>query len=182
MKKLKINFFNKSLFIIILYLLILFNLARGENSLLDAINKGPNRDVPIHITSDRMEGFNKKNLVIFYGNVKATRADTTIWADRMDISFDREEKKIDKIVAFGNVKVNQEDRNAVASKATYFENSKKIVLEGNPKLWQKEDILKGDRITLFLNEDRMLVETADARIRPKSINASGKQVSKDGEK
>ena len=129
-----------------------------------------------------MEGYNKKNLIIFYGNVKAIRGDTTLWADRMDIFFDREEKKVERIVALGSVRVNQEDRNAVASKATYFENGMKIILEGNPKLWQKNDLLKGNRITLFLNEDRIVVETADVQIHPKNANITGKKTAKDEKK
>ena len=177
-EKFKIKFIYQ-IFIIIPILVLFAKSVFGEASLLNLFSKGSNNDIPIHITSDRMEGFNKKNLIIFYGNVKAIRADTTLWADRMDIFLEREEKKIDRIVAFGNVKVNQEDRNAKATKATYFENGMKIVLEGNPQVWQKEDVMKGDKITLFLNEDRVLVETADAQIRPKTISEGEKRVTKD---
>ncbi|OGL45755.1 MAG: lipopolysaccharide transport periplasmic protein LptA [Candidatus Schekmanbacteria bacterium RBG_16_38_11] len=175
MKKLRLNLF--ALFLV-LYLFILVNITLGQDSLLDAFGKSSGRDnnIPLNITSERMEGFNQKNLVVFYGHVKAVRGDTTLWSDRMEIYFEREEKKIDRIVALGNVKVNQEDKNAVASKATYYENGQKIVLEGNPRLWQKGDVLKGDKITLFLNEDRILVEIADVQIRPKTIE---KKVAKD---
>lgn len=181
MRKTEINIFAEFLFAIFL-LLVSINTALCGNTVLDTFSKGSNQNVPIHITSDRMEGYNKKNLIIFYGSVKAVRGDTTLWADRMDIFFDREEKKVERIVALGSVKVNQEDRNAVASKATYFENGMKIILEGNPKLWQKDDILKGDRITLFLNEDRVVVETADAQIHPKNSNVPGKKTTKDEKK
>ena len=178
MRKPKINIL-KELSFAIFIILIFLNTALCGDTVLDGLGKSSNQNVPIHITSDRMEGYNKKNLIIFYGNVKAVRGDTTLWADRMDIFFDRVEKKVDKIVALGSVKVNQEDKNAVATKATYFENGMKILLEGNPKLWQKDDLLKGDQITLFLNEDRIVVETADAQINPNNINLQGKKDAKD---
>jgi len=181
MKKPKLNLFSLFLSAIILFISIPVNFTMGQSSLLDAFGKssGSDKNIPLNITSERMEGFNKKNLVIFYGHVKAIRADTTLWSDRMEIYFEREEKKVDRIVALGNVKVNQEDKNAVSSKATYYENGQKIVLEGNPRLWQKGDVLKGDKITLFLNEDRILVETADVQIRPQTINNTEKKVAKD---
>ncbi|RMF96239.1 MAG: lipopolysaccharide transport periplasmic protein LptA [Candidatus Schekmanbacteria bacterium] len=158
-------------------LLILLTAQKSEarNGLADILSKGGGKDIPINITSDRMEAYNKKDLIIFYGNVKATRGDTTLWADRMDIYLDKSNKKISKIVALGNVKVNQGDKNAVAEKGTYFDKTQEIVLEGNPLVWQKNNVLKGSSISLHLDQDRIVVNSAKVKIEPKTFNKKEKK-------
>lgn len=148
-----------------------FNLAWAaeENTIMDMLGKGSDKDIPIKITSERMEAYNKKDLIIFYGNVQAIRSDTTLWADRMDIYLNKKDKKIEKIVALGNVKINQEDKNATSERATYFDSSQEILMEGNPKVWQKGNVLRGNSISLYLNEDRITVNSADVQIKPKTL-------------
>ena len=167
-------------FLSVLFFLSPFPVVYGEekNALADILSKGSGKNVPINITSERMEAYNKKDLIIFYGNVKATRQDTTLWADRMDIYLNKESKKISRIVALGNVKVNQEDKNATAEKGTYFDDTQEILLEGNPLVWQKNNVLKGTSITLHLDQDRIVVNSAQVKIEPKTFKSNDKKEAK----
>lgn len=112
---------------------------------------------PINITSDRMEADNRNRTVDFFGNVVAKREDMVIFSDRIS-AFYTEEGGIRKIIAHGNVKINQQDRIATCTQATFFQPSQKIVLTGKPKVWQGKNIVSGGKITISLNEDKIDIE------------------------
>ena len=61
-------------------------------------------------------------------------------------------------MAQGNVKINQNDRMATCLEATFFQPSQKIVLTGKPKVWQGNNIITGEIITLSLKEDKVDIE------------------------
>lgn len=65
---------------------------------------------------------------------------------------------ISKIEATGRVKIEKQDGRATCQRAVYYEDEKKIVLTGEPVAWQKGTRVTGQRITMFLEEDRSLVE------------------------
>ena len=112
---------------------------------------------PINISSDRMEADNRNRIVNFLGNVVARSEDMVIFADQIS-AFYTKKGKIKKIVAQGNVKINQDERTATCQMATYFQPSQKIILTGRPKVWQGSNIVSGGKITIFLNEDKISIE------------------------
>lgn len=112
---------------------------------------------PINITSDRMEADNRNRTVNFLGNVVAKREDMVIFANRIT-TFYAETGKINKIVATGNVKINQNDRIATCQEATFWQLPQKIILTGKPKVWQGNNIVSGEEIVFFLSEDKIDVK------------------------
>jgi lipopolysaccharide export system protein LptA len=66
--------------------------------------------------------------------------------------------EIVRIQARGHVKVTLENRVALSDAAVYDAQSRIITLSGNPRLWRGNDFLSGDRIKVFLDEDRSVVE------------------------
>ncbi len=117
---------------------------------------------PITIKSDRMEVLQNQQVVIFSGHVVAKKEKLTIYADRLVVYYTKKDgqREVTKLVAIGHVKIHKGDWIARAGKAVYFKDQEKIVLEDNPQVWQGENTVKGDRITLYLNEDRSVVEAA----------------------
>lgn len=120
------------------------------------------------ITSDRLEGDTGQNVVRFVGNVIARRGDLTLCSESISIIYDRESKSVKELVAEGGVKIIQRNRTATGEKAVFVNAENKIILTGNPKVWEGANIIKGARITLFLAEDRGVVE-ADENTR---VNAT----------
>lgn len=128
---------------------------------------------PIEIVSDRMDAYNEKKLVIFTGHAVATQGDKEIKADRLLIYYKKDSSKkdkvgdkavegagnLDKIEAKGNVKVTQKQRVATAEEAVYIHDSGQIVMTGNPVLRDGKNIIKGDKVIVFVNEDRGVVES-----------------------
>jgi lipopolysaccharide export system protein LptA len=137
------------------------------------------KEIPTVIKSDSLEIDNKRRVVSFTGNVEATRGEVVIRCSNMLVHYreegtqkqktpmDQKGLRIDRIVAKGDVRVRRaEGGEATAEEAVYYQDSEKVVLTGKPVVRQGEDFVEGGVITLFLNEDRSLVESAnDQKVR-----------------
>lgn len=120
--------------------------------------KGQSRsDQPINITADRLEADNRLGTVNFLGTVVAKREDMVIFSDRIT-AFYAQEGRMQKIIARGNVKINQTDRMATCQEALYDQPTQKIILTGKPKVWQGNNIVSGEKIIILLNEDKIIIE------------------------
>lgn len=154
-----------------LYLMVLFGLLGPVFALSETSEKNKNENAeakPIVIKSQSMEMNNMLKVVTFMGDVKANYDNFIIDCDKLVAYYadmpDQQEKEkgtpnINKIVATGNVIINRAEGGvANAEEATYYQEDERIILTGNPTLKQGDDVVKGERITIFLNEDRSVVE------------------------
>lgn len=133
-------------------------------------------DEPINIVSDTLEVDNKGQVAKFIGKVKAIQGDLIITSDRLEVYYERDAKeepkgeqkpggagimdkggKVRKVVALGHVKIVQKDRVAVGQKATYWAGGRKILLEGKATVWRGKNTVSGEKITVFLDENRSVV-------------------------
>ena len=131
-------------------------------------------DEPIHVVADQLEVDNKAQVAQFTGAVKATQGDVTITCDQLEVYYEREGGgesmaqeatqgladeggQVRKVVALGHVQIKQKDRTAVGRKATYWAGGRKILLEGQATVWRGESQVSGDKITVFLDQDRSVV-------------------------
>ncbi|OGP93032.1 MAG: lipopolysaccharide transport periplasmic protein LptA [Deltaproteobacteria bacterium RBG_16_47_11] len=157
-------------FLIILFLLFLFSIsaeAQGKKDVGKSGEKGLKTDrnfgftasrAPIDITSDTVEADQKTNTVTFKGNVIAKQEDTTLYANTLTILYDPNTKKLKEIVAVGNVKVVQLDRRATGQKATFDQDKNKVVLDGEAVVREGTNVIRGERITFYVDEERSVVE------------------------
>ena len=149
------------------------NSARSEMP----INKGQKvGQGAMVIHSNTLEADDKKGVVIFTGEVEAKRDDFTVYCHNMTVYYEKSPAKegteevaarIEKIVAIGNVRiVRAEGGTATGEKAVYYQQDEKLVLTGKPVVKQKDNSVEGDRITLFLKENRSVVESSsDKKVR-----------------
>jgi len=68
--------------------------------------------------------------------------------------------KIDRVEAWGNVRCVQQDRVATGEKAIYYKDKDDIVLLGHPQVWRGEDHLRGSKITMHLDTNKVEVESS----------------------
>ncbi len=113
---------------------------------------------PIDITSDTVESYFKDNLIVFKGNVTARQKDMVIYADSIEAVIIQDGKGIEKVVADGNVKVQQGLRVANCKKAVFYNLDKKIVLTGDPKLWEGDNMVSGEMIVFDIEQNRVDVK------------------------
>jgi lipopolysaccharide export system protein LptA len=67
-------------------------------------------------------------------------------------------RAVSTIEATGKVKIFKDDGQATCRKAVYDGATEKIVLTGEPVAWQKGTRVTGQKITMYLAEDRSVVE------------------------
>lgn len=135
---------------------------------------------PIEIVSDRMDAYNQEKLVVFSGNVVATQKDKVIKADRILVYYKKDGKgsakpasasapeetgDLDRIEAKGNVRITQGDKIVTGEDGIFYNDEQKIIMTGNPVMREGNNVIKGDRIVVLLDEDRGVVESAkDKRV------------------
>ena len=120
---------------------------------------GPRSNAPIVIDADRMEAFKKDGLVVFSGNVVAKQENSVQTADRMEVYLDDKGERVLRIISTGNVKIVTEDcRTATAKRAEYYDDEQRVVLIGDARVWRDDNVVTGEKITIFLAEDRSVVE------------------------
>jgi lipopolysaccharide export system protein LptA len=142
------------------------------------------------VISKRMTFKNQENQAVFDGAVVLTRGTLVVYSDRMVVSFGNQEagaepkagknpttpakgpetvsnRAVTQIEATGRVKIERDAGNATCQKAVYYRDEDKIVLTGDPVAWDKGTRVSGKRITMFLGEDRTVVEGGShVRIEP----------------
>ena len=130
---------------------------------------GPRSNAPIVIDADRMEASRKDGLVVFTGNVVAKQDNSVQTADRMEVYLDDKSERVLRIVSTGNVKIVTEDcRTGTARRVEYYDDDQRLLLIGDAKVWQEDNVVTGERIVMFLADDRSEVE-AGPQGRVKSV-------------
>lgn len=137
--------------------------APGKSTRTDKADPGAGGDrksQPVTIDADQMESLKKEGLVIFTGNVIARQNSSVHYADRMEVYLGERDEKIHRIISTGNVKIMTKDcRIGTARRAEYYDDEQKVLLIGNARVWQEDNIVTGEHITMFLAEDRSVVQS-----------------------
>lgn len=116
---------------------------------------------PVTVTSDTMEADSNNNRVVFRGNVAAVE-DFTLCSDELSILYDSN-RDVSEIEASGNVRIFQDEKKSTAGRAVYDRKARLIVLTGDPQVTQCSDIIKGDRITVYLDDNNAVVESGGGK-------------------
>jgi lipopolysaccharide export system protein LptA len=143
----------------------------------------------IIITSQSLVFKNQENTAVFDGKVVMTKLNFTMHADHMIVYFEGNQpdgakspkiesppaarstgpqlptlgnRAVSLIEAMGNVIMEQSGKKARSKKAVYSQRDEKLVLTGEPQVWEQGYHVTGVRMTMFLKEDRSIVE--DSRV------------------
>ncbi len=127
----------------------------------------PEKEAPLHVVSDKMIAVRPSAMVEFIGNVKATRLDSTVYADSIKVFFNdssgaetQPRGNVKKIISTGNVRYTAGDRKAFADRAVYTTADQILVLSGeSAKLMTGTSFVAGKKITLYQAEDKVIVES-----------------------
>jgi lipopolysaccharide export system protein LptA len=134
--------------------------------------QGLNPAIPIQIEADRMETSQEKGTILFSGNVQANQDNLTINADEMTVLYAKAgprpqtsagtaaamPQKIETILAKGNVKIVQGDWVAAGDTMDFNADDRVVILAGNAKAWQDQNMVSGEKIILYLDEGKSVVE------------------------
>jgi len=125
---------------------------------------------PMVIKSNTLEVDDELKMVTFTGDVNAKKGDLVIECNTMRVYYenrpghkgsDGNGTKVDKIVATGDVRISRAQGGlATAEKAVYYQADEKVILTGKPVVKQGDDFVEGEKVTIFLRENRSIVESA----------------------
>mgnify|MGYP003288618857 CR=1 FL=1 len=146
-----------------LCLSLLMTTAHAASSV--AVAEQPSPDEAVQVTADRMTSDSRTDQVVFTGNVEARRGDLYVKADRLEVTQDRQSKKMAQMVASGNVFIRKGEQAATAERATFFENEQRAVLTGNPHAWEGSTEVWGEEMVFLLAEGNMIVTGGTQRVR-----------------
>ena len=173
-----------------IWLLLLNLLLLGTASLRESADAalpkgGVEQAVSTTITAKKMTVKNQDSQAVFEGAVVLTRGSLVVYSDRMVVMFRAQDspasdsqkgpdavpavsnRSVNRIEATGRVKIEKDSGSATCEKAIYYHDGDKIVLTGDPVAWDKGTRVSGKQITMFLAEDRSVVEGGShVRIEP----------------
>ncbi len=140
------------------FLALLFFLIR-----CDAYGEEADRKI-INVVSDTMEVDSDRKLITFSGDVVA-KEDFLVCSERLYIHYTgRDEVK--QMIAEGNVRIVQGQKGAKGDRAVYNRDKRVVVITGSAEAIECGDMVKGDKITLYLDTNDVLVEAdSDGRVR-----------------
>jgi lipopolysaccharide export system protein LptA len=149
-----------------------------------------NRKEPITINSDALEYDYKGNVVVYLGDVQATQVPVKLRSDVLTVTFEQSGEKsggekpadptasngtrrLRQIVASGKVRIDHGTRWATGGRATFDQSARTIVLTEEPVLHDGANEVAGDRVVVYLDEDRSVVEGGRKRV--KAVLYPGKE-------
>jgi len=151
-------------------------------------NGGVDQAVSTTITAKKMTVKGQDSQAVFEGTVILTRGSLVVYSDRMVVMFSTQDppvsdnqkgheavkgaapskgpdavpavsnRSVNRIEATGRVKIEKDSGSATCEKAIYYHDGDKIVLTGDPVAWDKGTRVSGKQITMFLAENRSVVE------------------------
>ena len=122
---------------------------------------------PVKVEADRLKLHKEARLAQFTDDVVVRRGDTVAKSPRMDARYDGD-GQLTTLEMRGGVDVRQGDRRATGQSADYDARARTLVLLGDPRLYDRGDVLSGDRIDMALDSKEVRVEKARGRLRPEA--------------
>jgi len=119
------------------------------------------KDQPLEITSGRLEADEAAHKVTFFDKVVARQGDVVIYAETLTIFYAGDKREVDRIVAEIDVRIVQQNRVVTGERAEYDHRAGTMELTGNPTVHQGKDAVSGDKITVYLNENKSVVSSKD---------------------
>lgn len=163
--------------------------APAGGGLFDGGQLGSRKE-PITVTSDTLDYDYKNNIVVYHGDVNAVQGQVKLRSNRLTVTLerapaknaakgdpskdppkpdpsakDKDNQKVREIIAEGNVRIDSGTRWATGGKATFEQTTRTVVLTDNPKLHDGENEVAGDRVIVYLDEDRSVVEGGRKRVK-----------------
>jgi lipopolysaccharide export system protein LptA len=122
-------------------------------------------EAPIHIEANHMTSTEKTNSVVFTGDVDAKQGDVRIRSDEMIVHYSEanqqgnegEQKvsqQVEKLICNGNVEITRGEWLGTSKHMVYLSQERQVILTGNAKAWQGQNVVTGEKIIYYLDEGR----------------------------
>ncbi len=123
------------------------------------------KPTPVRVEALKLFLDQVRHVARFSDDVVVHRGDAVVRSPRMDARYDAS-GQVTRLEMRGGVDLRQGDRWSTSKNADYDAQTREVVLTGEPKLYDRGDILEGDRIGLGLDSKEVKIEKARGRVRP----------------
>ncbi len=137
----------------------------NEAGFLGGMSFTSSRD-PVSITAATLE-FNYRTRVLTYtGDVVVTQGDMTLQSNTLTVGLDdHADNQVKEVVADGQVRLSKGTRWATAEHAVFDHNQNTVILSRNAELHDGPNEVTGDRVVVYLDEARSVVEGGGGRVK-----------------
>jgi lipopolysaccharide export system protein LptA len=150
------------------------------NGLLGGFGLGGDRG-PVHITANTMEFDYKKRVLSYHGEVVVTQADMTLHSDTLRVILDPDKpERPRQVVAEGKVRIDKGERRATGGRAVFDDAARTVTLSEQAHLQDGPNEVAGERVVVYLDEQRSVVEGGQERVRAVLYPSDKDKDKKDG--
>jgi lipopolysaccharide export system protein LptA len=139
--------------------------AKGPDDLLRGFSLSSQRG-PVTIRANKLEFDYRSRILTYRGTVSVTQDDLTMHSDLLRVTLDPEARQpVQKIEAEGAVRIAKGEREATGGRAVFDQKKRTVTLSDNAKLRDGPNEVAGERVVVYLDEERSVVEGGDQRVR-----------------
>jgi lipopolysaccharide export system protein LptA len=121
---------------------------------------------PVTIKADKLEFDYKTRVLTYRGTVTVTQEDITLTSDLLRVTLDpKASESVREIVAEGAVQINKGDRQATGGRAVFDQAARTVTLSDRAKLRDGPNEVAGERVVVYLDEERSVVDGGSERVR-----------------
>jgi len=152
-------------------------LAADQRGLAQGLQASTSTQPGLEVSSKLASWDMKAGSVVFEGEVQAVRGEISLSCQSLQVSFSDPET-LEHAVAEGDVLVRQAGRDGAADRvargerATLDVSSGRLELTGDPQVQEGGRHMRGERIVLFLDDERLECEACSLVLPPKSAPAA----------
>lgn len=129
--------------------------SQGKGMLLQGTS-----DKPLAIQSEELEAVEEGGArrLLFTRSVHVTQGDLSVHSNRLEAYYPKGSEQPDRLVADGQVRVQQGDRKMSCNRATYYQLEERLLCVGAAELREGENQVRGDQIEIFFEQDKIRVK------------------------
>jgi lipopolysaccharide export system protein LptA len=140
-------------------------LSERESGLLSALSL-TSQHGPVTISAKQLEFDYRTRKLVYRGEVMVTQADLTLRSQRLPIVLDEKAPEhVREVVAEGDVHITQGERVATGGRATFDQERQTVVLSDGAVLRDGPNEVAGERVVVYLDEERSVVQGGTGRVR-----------------
>jgi lipopolysaccharide export system protein LptA len=133
--------------------------------LLGALSFGASQE-PISVSADTLDFDYRTRVLTYRGAVVATQGDMELQSSTLTVSLDDEQgERLKAVVAEGGVRLSKGDRWATAGQAVFDQKTRTVVLSQDAVLHDGPNQVSGERVVVYLDEQRSVVEGGNGRVK-----------------
>jgi lipopolysaccharide export system protein LptA len=121
---------------------------------------------PLHISADQLEFDYRTSVLTYRGGVTVKQADLTLNSNVLRVTLDpKATDQLREVVAEGEVQIAKGERRASGGRAVFDQASRTIVLSDRATLRDGPNEVAGERVVVYLDEERSVIEGGTERVR-----------------